>query len=132
MNDNIVRSQRSIFLVTVNNLGCWYDARGDRAIKGDYGDLGVRGCYELSRDFNYSIFGVSDGLHCYTSSTAGSTYKKYGQQVKGGLCYRRNVEVYEIRNKGKWNFQKLIAQGPREIYASIPITYSIYFYRFRK
>ena len=95
----------------VKSLGCWYDAKGDRAIQGDHGDLGVRGCYEKTKGLNHSMFGVSNGLHCYTSSTAGSTYKKYGQQVQGGLCYRRNVEVYEIKNSGKLDFQNLIVQG---------------------
>ena len=91
-----------MFSLAVNFLGCWYDAKGDRAIPGDHGDLGVRGCYEMSKDLNYSIFGVSDGLHCYTSSTARSTYQKYGQQVNGGLCYSKNVEVYEIQRTGRW------------------------------
>ena len=85
----------------VRPLGCWVNVLGDSAIPENHGDLGVQGCYEKAESLGYTVFSVL-GEHCYTSSTARDTYRKYGPSIRighdkdcgGGV----HAQVYEIEN----------------------------------
>ena len=64
--------------------------------------MSVKGCYERSKDLNYTIFAIDKESNCFTSPTAANTYKKYGPYDNDGWpqCLDGN-EVYEIKNEGR-------------------------------
>ena len=68
--------------------------KGDRAIREYHGDLGIERCYEKARSLGNRVFAVQDYTRCYTTSTAGDTYRKYGSTTN---C-DKYLEVYEIQN----------------------------------
>ena len=81
-------------LEDIISLGCWHDVKGDRAIPDYHGDIGIHGCYEKTKSLGNKVFSVWYGQKCFTSSTAGDTYKKYGPRKD---CV---IEVFEIENAG--------------------------------
>ena len=83
-----------ITLISVESLGCWGESESDRAISGDYGVLDMKGCNDKAKSLGYSVFAMNNHSNCYTSPSAWTTYKKYGQI----LCNKsRAIEVYQIR-----------------------------------
>ena len=83
-----------ISLISVESLGCWGESESDRAISGDYGVLDMKGCYDKAKSLGYSVFAMNNHSNCYTSPSAWTTYKKYGQIP----CNKpRAIEVYQIR-----------------------------------
>ena len=75
----------------VRSLGCWRIILEDPQISDKHGPLGVHGCYNLAKSQGNTVFGLLYGTECYTTSTAGDTYKKYGR-------WNCNFEVHEIEN----------------------------------
>ena len=68
-----------MFTFVVKLLGCWKDAYGERAIAGDHGKIGIYGCYIKAKSLGNRVFSIYEGEgKCFTSSTAGDTYRKYG------------------------------------------------------
>ena len=81
------------------SFGCWWDGEKS-AINGYGGFTGLEGCYELAVSRGYDFFAIQHGGECYTSATAGKTYKIYGpaygccsEDGTGGI---RCQEVYKI------------------------------------
>ena len=81
-------------------MGCWKDS-SQRAIDEYHAEVtGIQGCYEKAKSLGYEIFAVQNGGQCFTSATAGDTYKKYGASTDckddgtgGSFCQ----EVYKIK-----------------------------------
>ena len=80
------------------SLGCWKDQE-IRAIDGSEGSLGIEGCYQRAKELGNEFFAVQFHGQCFTSATAGDTYKKYGisndcpEDGNGGSWCQ---EVYKI------------------------------------
>ena len=83
-----------IALKSVQSLGCWGESESDRAISGDYGVLDMKGCYDKAKSLGYSVFAMNNHSNCYTSPSAWTTYKKYGQI---NCTDPRSIKVFQIR-----------------------------------
>ena len=65
------------------SLGCWWD--GEKSAIDDYAGYTIlERCYELAKRLGYDVFALQRGGDCYTSATAGDTYKDYGPA--NGCC----------------------------------------------
>ena len=51
-------------------------------------------CYEKAKSLDYSVFAMNNHSNCYTSPSAWTTYKKYGQI---NCTNSRSIEVFQIR-----------------------------------
>ena len=61
--------------------------------------VGIYPCYEWAKALGNTVFAVQYGGECYTTSTAGETYKKYGNSTgcaEDGTGGTWAQEVYEI------------------------------------
>ena len=90
-------TQTFIWICTfvVKSLGCWMSGFGNEVIPDNHGALGIHGCYKQAKSLGNTVFGVYKGEDCYTTSTAGNTYKKYGPAIFPKKC---SLDVYEIAN----------------------------------
>ena len=65
----------------------------------------IQSCYLAAKSLQHDIFAVQDGGQCFSSSTAESTYNKYGKSTncvgdgKGGPMAN---DVYRIRSSKQW------------------------------
>lgn len=91
-NSNDNNNNNCIWTFLVRLLGCWRYMYGDEAIPDYHGALGILGCYEKAAALRNTVFSVYNGKYCYTTSTAGNTYRKYGPST---TC---TVVIYEIVN----------------------------------
>ena len=73
-----------------------------RAIDGYQGVLGKKDCFQRAKYLGYDVFGIQNSGECWTTSTAGETYHKYGKSTEcsaagyGGILAQ---EVYNITKK---------------------------------
>ena len=117
--DNIYHVRNTYSSLTVQFLGCWFDARGDRAIDEYHGNLDVKGCYERSKELNYSVFAIEKkDSDCYSSSEAEETYKKYGAHDLHGRprCINGVNEVYKIEKEGSLEINHFMSLHRNSIY----------------
>ena len=77
--------------IVIENLGCWKDTGGDRAIqpierehdllKDSYGSRtdAYKKCLKATLSFGYRVFALQDGGWCASAADAEETYKKHGE-----------------------------------------------------
>ena len=85
------------------SLGCWKD-NSIRSIDGYEGVKGIQGCFERAKALGYDVFAVQYRGQCFTTATAGETYKKYGPSngcSASGTGGAWANEVYKIHKIGK-------------------------------
>ena len=98
------------------SLGCWIDVWYDRAISGGIrfkssGDA-LTECQDFATNRGWTVFAVGYKVECFTSATAGITYKRHGFSTgcQNGVGQWGDLQVYRIINvcPGKQVLPKLI------------------------
>ena len=101
--------------IVIENLGCWKDTGGDRAIrpiegehsllKDSYGSRtdAYKKCLKAALFFGYRVFAIQNGGWCASAAGAEETYKKHGgsnaclEDGEGGFAAN---QVYKITFHG--------------------------------
>ncbi len=82
-------------------VGCFADKR-QRTISGRLQNFckdTIKNCYKYAKTLGYQYFAIQYDIQCFTSKTAGETYRKYGPSLKcrnGTGAWLAN-SVYEIK-----------------------------------
>ena len=87
----------------IEYLGCFNDVPDDSAIPGDLVIVNpataVEECEKVTAQQGYNVFGIRDGVNCYTTSIAELTYPAYGaadQDCVPNNEYHYTLSVYKI------------------------------------
>ena len=101
--------------IVIENLGCWKDTGGDRAIRPIEGEHSLlndnyqsrtdayKKCLKATLSFGYRVFALQDGGWCASAADAADTYQKFGTSDKcrnDGEGGRSANQVYKITFHG--------------------------------